>query len=102
MPLAFLGGLEFQKPSGNCAEPDHGLGSDVKVIQLRVSAEDNQGLPQDQHAWWAARTHPLGLVPLVPSILASQPSVPQDLAPDISFTITFRKAYAPEKLNCLP
>ena len=42
MPLAFLGRLEFQKPGGNGAELDHISGSPVKVIQLRVSAENNQ------------------------------------------------------------
>lgn len=42
MPLAFLRRLAFQKPGDNCAELDHISGSPVKVIQLRVSAENNQ------------------------------------------------------------
>ena len=35
MPLAFLGLLEFQNPSGKCAELDHTIWPPVKVIQLR-------------------------------------------------------------------
>lgn len=106
MPLALLGRMEFQKPSGKgiVQSPVTGVGPVWKPSCFSLSRKQSAGTRRPcrtnvhggRHRW-----SPLGLIPLLPATCHSQPLVPQGLSRKSSLTTIFCTSYAPEKLNDL-